>query len=301
MESFMSKAKKNQSSELKIHKLHQSIGAEIRNVDFSIPLSKDVVQEIHQAWMDYQVLVFPEQSITDEQHAAVTRNFGKPEIFHQNIIKSKFVKEIFRVSNTDEEGRLVPQSDPVQQQLSSAKRWHTDSSYREIPAMGSLLHGIEVSRTGGLTCFTNMYDVYNALPTALRDKVDGKKCRHDFEHLSRISGARKPTEKERALMPAVWQPMVRLHPVTKRKSLYISPIYNDQVEGMENEDAINFISELADFAGQDRFVYRHKWETDDVLMWDNRCTMHIVTPHDPTERRVMHRTTIAGEGPVLPA
>ena len=170
-----------------------------------------------------------------------------------------------------------------------------------MPAMGSLLHGVEVSRTGGLTCFTNMYEVYKALPAALRKKVEGKKCRHDFEHLSRITGAKKPTAEERASMPAVWQPMVRLHPVTKLNSLYISPIYNDKIEGMKDSDAVELLAELTEFSGQDKFVYKHKWETDDVLMWDNRCTMHIVTPHDPNERRVMHRTTIVGEEPVLPA
>ena len=95
--------------------------------------------------------------------------------------------------------------------------------------------------------------------------------------------------------------MVRVHPVTGRKSLYISPIYNDQIEGMEDDEAVDMIMELAEFAGQDRFVYSHEWETDDILLWDNRCTMHIVTPHDPTERRVMHRTTIVGDGLVVAA
>ena len=291
----------NHKKGLKIRRLHPLIGAEVTNVDFNEPLQRSCVEEIHQAWMDYQILVFPHQKISDEQHIAVTRNFGKPEIFHQSIIKSKFKKEIFRVSNTDEHGNLMPQSDPIQQQLSSAKKWHTDSSYRPIPAMGSLLHGVEVSRTGGLTCFTNMYEVYDALPEKLRKRIEGKKCRHDFENLSRITGARKPTEDERAAMPPIWQPMVRVHPKTKRKSLYISPIYNDKIEGMEETESVELIAELAVFAGQDKFVYKHKWETDDILMWDNRCTMHIVTPHDPNERRVMHRTTIVGEGPVLAA
>lgn len=284
-----------------IRSLHPALGAEILNVDFMRPLSPEVVETIHDAWMKFHVLIFPAQSISDEQHVIVTKNFGEPEVFHQNIIKSKFVKEIFRVSNTDENGNLMSQTDPIQQQLSSAKKWHTDSSYRQIPAMGSLLHGIEVSRTGGLTCFTNMCAVYEALPVDMRRLVDGKKCRHDFEHLSRITGARKPTKEERASMPAVWQPMVRRHPVTGRKSLYISPIYNDKIEGMSDSGSIEFIKKLAEFSGQDRFVYRHKWETDDIVMWDNRCTMHLVTPHDPNERRVMHRTTIAGEGPVLAA
>jgi alpha-ketoglutarate-dependent taurine dioxygenase len=294
-------ASEGAGSGLAIRKLHPAIGAEVSNVDFSKPLSPDVAAEIHAAWMAHHVLVFPGQAITDEQHVAVTRHFGEPEIFHMDIIKSKFLKEIFRVSNTDEDGNLVPPSNPIQQQLSSAKKWHTDSSYRPSPAMGSILHGVEVSRTGGLTCFTNMHAVYEALPPKWKAKVEGRKALHDFDKLSRISGAPKQTAEERARVPAIWQPMVRSHPVSSRKSLYISPIYNDDIEGMEEAEATAFIQELAEFAGQDRFVYRHQWETDDVLMWDNRCTMHIVTPHDPMERRVMHRTTIVGEGPVAAA
>ena len=297
----MALASEGAGSGLSIRKLHPAIGAEVSNVDFSEPLSPEVAAEIHAAWMAHHVLVFPGQAITDEQHVAVTRHFGEPEIFHMDIIRSKFLKEIFRVSNTDEDGNLVPQSNPIQQQLSSAKKWHTDSSYRPIPAMGSILHGVEVSRTGGVTCFTNMHAVYEALPPEWKAKVEGRKALHDFDKLSRISGAPKQTAEERARVPAIWQPMVRSHPVSNRKSLYISPIYNDHIEGMEEAEGTAFIQELAEFAGQDRFVYRHQWETDDVLMWDNRCTMHIVTPHDPMERRVMHRTTIVGEGPVAAA
>ena len=297
----MALANEQTDAGLAICKLHPAIGAEVLGVDFSKPLSVEQGEAIQAAWIENHVLVFPGQAITDEQHVAVTRYFGEPEIFHQNIIKSKFVKEIFRVSNTDEDGNLVPPSDPVQQQLSSAKKWHTDSSYRQIPAMGSMLHGVEVSRTGGLTCFTNMHAVYEALPAAWKEKIEGRKALHDFDKLSRISGARKQSDQNGTVLPPIWQPMVRTHPATGRKSLYISPIYNDHIEGMEEVEATAFIEELAEFAGQDRFVYRHKWETDDILMWDNRCTMHIVTPHDPMERRVMHRTTIVGDGPVMAA
>ncbi|MFY0612198.1 MAG: TauD/TfdA family dioxygenase [Hyphomicrobiaceae bacterium] len=278
-----------------VRRLHPAIAGEVQGVYFSKPLNAGTVEAIKQAWADHLVLVFPSQPISDEQHVKVTGYFGVPEVFHQNRIKSKVVPEIFRVANTDEDGNIIPPSDPVQQQLSSARKWHTDSSYREKPAIGSLLHGVEISRTGGVTCFTNMYAVYDALPDPLKAQVEGRKARHDFDMLSRLTGAPKPTEAERAAMPAVWQPLVRRHPVTGRKSLYISPIYNDGIEGMADEEAIALVAELAEFAGQPQFVYEHTWSPDDIVMWDNRCTMHYVTPHDPTERRVMHRTTIAGE------
>ena len=286
---------------ISVERLHPSLGAAVRGVDFTQPLADATVAAVKQAWYDHLVLVFPDQPVSDEQHVAVTRYFGEPEVFHQDIIKSKRVREIFRVANTDDDGKLMPPSHPTMKQLSGAQKWHTDSSYRDRPSVGSLLHGIEVSRTGGVTCFTNMYEVYEALPEALKAKVKGRRARHDFGMLARELGAREQTEAEKKAMPAVWQPMVRKHPITGRTSLFISPIYNDAIEGMPDAEARALINELTGLAAEKRFVYEHRWETDDILMWDNRCTMHYVTPYDPTERRVMHRTTIAGDAPVVAA
>jgi alpha-ketoglutarate-dependent taurine dioxygenase len=196
--------------------------------------------------------------------------------------------EIFRVSNVDDDGILMPPDHPTVKQVALAQFWHTDSSYRTMPCIGSLLHGVETSRTGGETQFTNMYAVYEALPDSLKRQVQGRKARHNFGHLHTLASLKPLT-------------MVRKHPVTGCHSLYISPIYNDEVEGMGAEDAKRLIAELTEFAAQPRFVYRHRWEPDDVVIWDNRCTMHQVTPHDPHERRVMHRTTITGTEPVLAA
>jgi taurine dioxygenase len=279
---------------------HPALGAEIRGVDMRQPLDSETLQAIKDAWTRYLVVVFPDQDITDQQHVAFTRHFGEPEIFHQTSLhlRSDRVKEIFLVSNVDEQGRLMPPSEPSQKQLSSSRQWHTDSSYRPLPSMGSLLHGIEISRSGGITQFINMYMVYDELPETLRRQVEGRRARHDFSMLSRLVGSPPPTDKEKAAMPAVWHPMVRRHPVSGRKSLYISSIYNDGVEGMDDGAARRLIEDLSEFAAQPKYMYRHLWEPHDVLMWDNRCTVHAVTPHDPDERRVMHRTTIVGHEPV---
>jgi alpha-ketoglutarate-dependent taurine dioxygenase len=281
--------------------LHPSLGAAIRGVDMRLPMSPDLFQQVHDAWMQHLVVVFPDQTITDEEHVAFTRHFGEPEIFHQTIIRSRAVKEIFRVSNVDDDGNLMPPSHPTVRQVSLAQLWHTDSSYRQMPCVGSLLHGVEISRTGGETQFINMYMVYDELPAALKSQVEGRRARHDFENLHRLSDLKPLTEAERAAMPPAWQPMVRIHPVTKRKSLYISPIYNDVIEGLSDAEGRQLIADLTDFAAQERYLYKHRWEPDDVLMWDNRCTIHAVTPHDPAERRVMHRTTIVGDQPVIAA
>lgn len=289
-------------SRFQVRPLNPALGAEVRGVDMRAPPDADALRELHDIWMKHLVLVFPGQHVTDEQHVEFTRGFGEPEIFHQKIIKSRRVREIFRVSNVDDDGKLMPPEHPTVRQLSLAQSWHTDSSYREVPCTGALLHGVEVSRTGGETEFTNMYLVYEALPERLKREVEGRKARHDFGYMHVLQPALKPlTPEERAAMPPVWQPMVRIHPVTGRKSLYISPIYNDEVEGLPPRESRKLIEELAEFAGRRPFVYRHRWETDDVLMWDNRCTMHQVTAFDPSERRVMHRTTIVGDAPVVAA
>ncbi len=286
---------------LAVRRLGSALGAEVRGIDMRAPLDDATRTELLAAWMQHLVLVFPGQRITDEEHVAFTRCLGEPEIFHQAIIKSKSVREIFRVSNVNEEGVLLPPTDPTVRQLSLAQWWHTDSSYRALPCVGALLHGVEVSRSGGETQFTNLYKVCDAMPAALKARIAGRRARHNFEHMHTLQPLKPMTEAERAAVPPVWHPLVRVHPVTGRTSLYISPIYNDEVEGLPSAEARALIQELAEFAGRPEFVYSHRWETDDVVMWDNRCTLHQVTAFDPAERRVMHRTTLVGTQPVVAA
>ena len=280
---------------------HPALGAEIRGIDMRRPMDPETFKAVHDAWMKHLVVVFPDQPVTDQEHVAFTRHFGEPEIFHQTSLhlRSDRVREIFLVSNVDENDRLMTPAEPSQKQLSSSRQWHTDSSYRTTPSVGSLLHGIEISRTGGITQFINMYMVYDELPDGLRREVEGRKARHDFGMLHKLVGNPPPTKEEAAAMPPAWHPLVRRHPVTGRKSLYISSIYNDAIEGLEEGASRRLIEELSDFAAQPKYMYRHVWEPHDVLMWDNRCTVHAVTPHDPKERRVMHRTTIVGREPVM--
>jgi alpha-ketoglutarate-dependent taurine dioxygenase len=182
------------SDQLQVRALHPALGAEVRGVDMRTPLDPDTFSAVHDAWMQHLVLVFPGQQITDEEHVAFTRGFGEPEIFHQNIIRSRLVKEIFRVSNVDDEGNLMPPDHPTVKQVSLAQFWHTDSSYRTIPCTGALLHGVETSRTGGETQFTNMYAVYEALPDLLKRQVQGRKARHNFGHAASLAavGAQTP-------------------------------------------------------------------------------------------------------------
>ena len=172
--------------------LHPALGAEVRGLDMQAPLAGAAFRELHDLWMRHLVLVFPEQHVTDGEHVAFTRHFGEPEIFHQQIIRSQRVPEVFRVSNVDDDGNLMPPEHPTVQQVSLAQLWHTDSSYRTIPCTGALLHGVEVSRTGGETQFTNMYVVYDALPDSLRRQVEGRKARHNFGNLHTLRDSEAP-------------------------------------------------------------------------------------------------------------
>ena len=287
--------------ELTVRKLHPALGAEVTGVDMRVPPDAATFRQLHDIWMEHLVLVFPDQDIGDEQHVAFTRRYGDLEVHHQKIIRSRFLPEIFRVSNVNDDGVLMPPDHPTVRQVSLAQFWHTDSSFREKPCIGSILHGVEISRTGGETHFTNMYAVYDALPDSLKRRIQGRRALHDFGHLHKLANLKPQTEEEKAAMPPVWQPMVRIHPVTKRTSLYISPIYNDEIEGIPQAEARQLLRNLSEIAAERRFVYPHRWEPHDIVQWDNRCTMHQVTPFDPTERRVMHRTTIAGVERVLAA
>ena len=287
--------------DLKIQTLHPALGAEVVGLDLAESMDDETFQAIRDAWMKHLVLAFPKQTLSEEQQITFSQRFGALEEHHQDIIKSRSSPQIFRVSNVNDEGNMMSSDDPSIAQISLAQRWHTDSSYRAVPSMGSILHGIEVTKEGGETCFSNMYMVYDALDPDTKRRITGCRARHDFGHLTKLAPVKPLTESERQAMPPVWQPMVRKHPWTGRPSLFISPIYNDAIEGMNDDEAAELLTELTEFAGREEFVYRHRWSQGDVVMWDNRCTMHRVTPYDLNLRRVMHRNTVVGDGPVTAA
>ena len=286
---------------LTVTPVHPCIGAEVSGLDLTRPVSDADLADLKQAWLQHKVLVLHDQPVTDAQHVAFARRFGELEEHHQKIIKDASLPEIFKVSNVDETNRVRPPDSDVMTQLLLTKIWHTDSSFRPVPCMGSILHGIEVVDEGGQTCFTNMQAVLEALPADLLARIEGRRCRHDFANLNRIGSKYEPTAEEKAAMPPVWQPMVCRHPETGHKSLFISPIYNDAVEGLDAAAAKDLLDRLYAICSEPRFVYEHTWKPHDIVMWDNRCTMHRILPYDPHARRVSHRTTIVGSSPVLAA
>ena len=292
------------SQDLIVSKRHPLIGAEIRGVDLSSLISDEMVDAIHDAWMEHLLLIFPGQDISDEAHIAFGRRFGDLEIHPSLAHRSSSNKEIYRVSNVDENDQLIPPKETSWQYLSQSWRWHTDSSFREVPSKGSIFHGIETTNSGGDTLFANMYAAYDALDDSIKEQIEHLKVIHDHDYILSLSPelAKKQDKGSYDVLPPVEHPLVQIHPVTKRRCLLLSPHTMVNIVGMDKAAGRALLDTLIAHACDERFVYRHVWAQHDIIMWDNRCTMHSVEPFDNVNiRRVMHRVTLVGENKPIAA
>lgn len=276
--------------------------------DLSRTLEESEFRRIEQLWLRHALLLFPRQAITDAQQIAFARRFGELEIHPAKEHRSSRHPEIYRVANVDEAGRILPPASDGAKYMSLTRLWHSDSSFREVPSNGSILHGIEVVEGAGQTLFCDLAAVYEALDEAMRRRIAGLRVVHSHENiLGFVDGLKEVAAEKYDPLPPVTHPLVRRHPVTGRLSLFISPHTMEGIAGMMHDQRSRaegraLLDELTAFAIQDRFVYRHEWRKDDVIMWDNRCLMHAVMPYDATNlRRIMHRTTLVGDRPVIAA
>jgi alpha-ketoglutarate-dependent 2,4-dichlorophenoxyacetate dioxygenase len=263
-----------------ITRRHPLIGAEIRGVDLG-RVDDEAFRRIYQAWLEHLLLVFPEQSITDEEQVAFARRFGDLEIHRSREHRSSRHPEIYRVSNLDEHGNIMPRESKGWRYMNLTWLWHTDSSFCEVPSMGSILHGIEVPPEGGDTLFANMYAVYDALEDGMKERIRGLRVWHSHDQVLSHDQKLKSASEDYTELPPVTHPLVRLHPVTGRLSLFLSPHTMERIEGLTEDEGRTLLDELTALATQDRFVYRHQWRTDDVIFWDTaaRCTPScLMTP-----------------------
>lgn len=279
---------------------NNGFAAKLSGVDLSLSIDIPTFDRIHRLWMKHPVLVFPDQTITDIQQIAFAKHFGDLEVHPSLAHRADDYPEIYRVSNVDKADRIMEPESSDWQYLELTWLWHTDSSFRPVPSMASILHGIEIPPVGGDTLFADLTAAYEALPSHDRALVQKLRVVHDHEAI--LAKSKGLTERDDKgvyeHLPPVTHPLVRRHPITGRRSLFLSPHTMDKVEGMQASEGRELLNGLIAHASEDRFVYRHIWKANDVLMWDNRCTMHAVMPYDSiNHRRVMHRTTIVGEGP----
>jgi alpha-ketoglutarate-dependent 2,4-dichlorophenoxyacetate dioxygenase len=273
--------------------LHPTLGASVRGVDLTRSVIPEVFAEIDAAFNRYGILVFPEQPVTDEQQLAFSRLFGPLEV-NPNYAGAtmRLRPDIADISNLDAEGRVLAGDDRRNLFNIGNQLWHTDSSFKRTPAKCSLLSAREIPASGGETEFADLREAWDALPDAKKREIEGLAVEHSiFRSRSQIGFADFNDDIFKEL-PAVPQALVRHHPASGRTSLYLAS-HASHVIGWPVAEGRALIEELIAFATQPQFVYQHRWAVGDLVMWDNRCTMHRGRPYDDAQRRVLHRTTVS--------
>lgn len=275
-----------------VEPLSRHTGAEIRGVDLSRPLDAAARAGLNRAFADHAVLCIRDQKLSAPQFLDAMKNFGDIFPQHNSRFSVPECPQIHYISNQDklEDGRVyIP-----------GEGYHTDHSNDEVPPKATALHAVKLPNSGGDTQFVNMYEAYEALPAATRARIDGLQARHVYQ--SRYSERKLPKlpgEKKKIETGSVLHPLVRSHPDSGRKAIYINPIRIEEIVGLSEKEALPLLDELLEHATQERFQYRHKWRSGDVVIWDNRCLLHKANGDYPvSEVRYLYRLMLKGERPV---
>lgn len=272
----------------------KALGAEIEGLDLRKISGRDF-ELIHRAWLDHLVVLIRGQQLTDEDLIAFSRRLGDLDWAPVQETGRRFVEghpEIYVVSNVIENGA------PIGSLGAGEAIWHTDMSYLEKPPKASLLYALETPPSGGDTYFCNMYRAYESLPEPLQRRIAGLSLKHDATYNSGGYVRQGLTAVDDAMTsPGVYHPLVITHPETGRRALYLGRRRNAYLSGLPLAESEALLDELWKFAERDEIAWRHQWRIRDVVLWDNRCTMHRRDPFDPNTRRILHRTQIKGEVP----
>ncbi|WP_198374535.1 TauD/TfdA dioxygenase family protein [Neoroseomonas rubea] len=287
---------------LTLRPLHPLFVAEATGVDLRAPIAAETAAEIHRAMDRYAVLVFPGQAIDDDQQMAFGRALGTLEPTravvdaHRHRLKHQEMNDI---SNLDTDGKLLAADDRRRMFNLGNRLWHSDSSFKATPALYSMLHARVVPPEGGETEFADMRAAWDALPDRTKAKVKDLVCWHSLIYSRAQLGFDAYTEEEKKAFAPVPQRLVRRHPGSGRVSLYLSS-HIGRVEGMPVPEGMCMIRDLVEHATQREFVYRHPWKQHDLVMWDNRCTLHRARPfEDNTYPRDLRRVTLQDAAPTL--
>ncbi len=277
-----------------IKKLHPFFCAEIRGVDTGAPMDDATFVEIRAALDEHSVLVFHDQSLDDERQVAFSRRFGPLEVAGK--ANPATGTHFARQSNLDiGTGAVIPAEDRRMVYQKGNYLWHTDSSFKAVPSLCSLLSGRIVPPAGGNTEFADMRAAYDALPGEIKTKLEGLVAEHSLVYSRETVSTEALTAEMKAELPGAWQAMVRENPVTHRKSIYAGA-HCSHVVGWPREEGREFIAWLNDFATQSQFCYSHAWRAGDLVIWDNRSVLHRATAYDTqNHKRLMQRTTVGGD------
>jgi taurine dioxygenase len=267
------------------------VGAEIRGVD-PTQLSDAGFEVVYRAWLEHSVLLFRDLTLSDTQLISFSRRFGELDLAPVQETGRRFVDgtpELYVISNVVENGA------PIGSLGSGEAVWHTDMSYLEDPPIASILYALEIPPAGGDTAFVNMYSVYDALPDTLKRRVSGLRVKHDGTYNSGgyvREGVRESDDPRESA--GTYHPLVCTHPETGRRVLYLGRRRNAYIEGFDLAGSEALLDELWAYVDRKELTWQNVWRVGDIVLWDNRCTMHRRDPFDPSERRVMHRTQVKG-------
>jgi taurine dioxygenase len=268
--------------------LSAALGAEIIGVDLSEEIDDHTFAQIRDAWHRNLVILLRGQELSEEDQVRFAEKFGPPAVIHTK----QFVRNhpaVMLISNIREDGK------PIGALPDGEMHFHTDQCHQERPAMASMLYALEVPSTGGNTLFANGYAAYATLPDGMKRRIEGRKALNAYDY---DSAAMKRGTRLAEGVPSYMHPVVRTHPATGRKALYVSRLMTVRIEGLPEPESNELLVTLFDHQERREFVYEHVWRPGDLLMWDNRCTLHARTDFSPNERRLMRRVTILGEKPV---
>lgn len=281
---------------ISVHPLHGAFGAEIVGAPPDLQMDEPTFRAIQQAWFDHSILLFRNLAMTPAQHIAFTRRVGPLHVMEPLDMNLPGHAEVFVVSNAIRDGKPIGLK-------RAGEGFHTDGEDKARPNAGSFLYAIEVPPERGDTLFVDMYGAHDALPDDIKQKLAGRRARFSRVdlHETHYPLMAPLTEAQKRARPDVFHPLLRRHPDSGRTALYIGRWALD-IEGMDQEEGRALIAWLQQFAQQERFTYRHVWRVGDAVLWDNRCTQHCATGFDDERHtRIMYRTTIEGDAPLMAA
>ncbi|MEC8135514.1 MAG: TauD/TfdA family dioxygenase [Pseudomonadota bacterium] len=285
---------------MEIRQVGPCFAGEVSGIDLTQPLSAGEIGAIHAGMDEYAVLVFHDQRFTDDQQLAFSRSLGELEEAIGTSLRAaneyRLPTTFADVSNLDQNNKPFAHDDRRRLFAIGNRLWHSDSSFKVMPAKYSILHARSIPSKGGSTEFADMRAAYDSFDQETKEMIEGLVCEHSQMYSRRLLGFTDFSAEEQARFQPVRQSLVRTHPSTGRKSVYLSSHAGD-ILGWPRPEALSLLRDLTELATQREFVYSHEWRQYDLVIWDNRRTMHRARPFPSEEPRDMRRTTLRGEGP----
>jgi taurine dioxygenase len=278
---------------LSLRPITPALGAEITNVDLTNDIDGELFEQIHQAFLHHQVLVFSSQDISAARQVAFARHFGNVQIHVMDQYHANDFPELYRLSNAGEDGKPNGRHPDK-----GTMAWHTDGSWRPLTGQATIIYGETISEAGGETHFCDMYGAWERLSPAWKARIEGRRAVHNLDFSrTRRHGEEPMTDQQRQITPPVDHPIVRTHPETGRKSVFLGD-HAEYIVDMPYAEGRALIDELNAAIVHADLTYKHQWQPNQLLVWDNRCLMHRATPYDVANQvRVIRRCTVLGDTP----